>query len=85
SFLKDYAKWSLWGLGRHHQQEVKDLVERNKDQPLNQILLDLHKTFTPANINSKGELLKRLLTIEKILNVQPTTEIKMDKKPQFQP
>lgn len=85
SFLNDYAKFSLWGLGRHHKQEVRALVERNKDQPLNQILLDLHKTFPTATINSKGELLKRLLIIEKILNIQPTVEIKKDEKPPLQP
>ncbi|MFI4918468.1 MAG: hypothetical protein ACHP65_02825 [Legionellales bacterium] len=74
NFLKDYSKFSLSGLGRHHKKEVSELVERNQGKGLNDLLLDLMTTFPKDVINPKGELMKRLLTIEKIMNQEPAPE-----------
>jgi hypothetical protein len=77
NFLEDYAKFSLWSPACHHRKEVSDLVERNKGRELNELLSDLDKTFPKDALNSKGELLKRLLTIEKMIN-NPTQELEVE-------
>lgn len=73
NFLEDYAKFSLWSPARHHREKVSEFVERNKGKELGELLVDLNKTFQKDNLKSKGELFKRLLTIEKIIN-NPTND-----------
>jgi hypothetical protein len=75
-FLEDYAEFSLFNLGRHHKAQVKNFIEQNRNNSLEEIILNLNRSFPKDNINPNGELMRRVLTIEKMMNKEHSAPLK---------
>ena len=68
-FLADYAKNSFWTIGRTHKQQVLKFLADNKDEvSLSHFMRNLLISLSTPAKETKGELLNRILTIEKICN-----------------
>lgn len=67
NFLEDYARNSFWTIGRTHKKEVLKFLECNKNvDKLFDLIINLRTSLSKTADKTKGELCKRLITIEKM-------------------
>lgn len=70
-FLKDYANFSLWHLGRNreHKKLVNQFLKHNvQTRRLTDLLVNLETFFSKDMNHHKGELFERLKTIQTMMN-----------------
>jgi hypothetical protein len=67
NFLADYARNSFWTSRRTHKDEVLKFLEDNKDEvSLPTLMKNLATSLNDTADKTKGELYKRLLTVQKM-------------------